>query len=102
MGIYISHDHGEMEAMVIQDEPHQLLIDQLSARTLMGLMDRIEALLILRDTRNGICPSCGDDMGSYHVVFGQAGPAESMVMRGIFFRHNGYPSSVLSCFMNFQ
>ena len=99
---YISHDYGFDREVAIEPEPHQLLIDQLSVRTLLGLMDRTEALVILRDVRNNICPSCGDSMSSYHVVFGQPGPAEPMAIRGIFFRHRGYPSSILSCYRDFR
>ena len=101
---YIGHDMGyaETKELVVEPEPHKLLIDQLSVRSLLGLLDRTEALLILRDVRNNICPVCGDGMSSYHVVFGQPGPGQPMSIRGVFFRHAGYPSSILSCYRDFR
>ena len=70
--------------------PHQDLIDALSAWSLWGTVDRLSAMLVIRDAQANICPVCGEDFKSYGVV-------SRGYMRGLCFRH----ADQLSCHMDF-
>lgn len=69
---YVSHEHTKPRPLIegtTPDTEHQLLIDRLTAKMLLGYIPSESVEYIVQMVRLGACPSCDDAYYRYGMMF---------------------------------